>query len=99
MMRQIEEMEEGQAKETMKKSFKETFLQKRKEKEDQWSRASSRLRKSDFSGKIKLESIWNNSPFLWNKNYAIARDRPKKVVTLHDLAREQNNLKKKIKEL
>ena len=58
MMRQTEEMEEGQAKETMKKSFAEEFLQKRKEKEDQWSR------KYDFLGKIKLESICNNSLLL-----------------------------------
>ena len=55
MMRQIEEMEEGQAKEIMNKSFVEAFLQKRKEKEDQWSRASSRSRKSDFQEK----SNWN----------------------------------------
>ena len=52
MMRQIEE---GQAKETMKKSFAEAFLQKRKEKEDQRSRASSRSRKFDFHTK----SNWN----------------------------------------
>ena len=32
MMRQIEEMEEGQAKETMKKASVEAFLQNRKEK-------------------------------------------------------------------
>jgi len=55
MMRQIEEMEEGQAKETMKKDFAEAFLQKRKEKEDQRSRASSRSRKFDFHAK----SNWN----------------------------------------
>ena len=55
MMRQIEEMEEGQAKGTMKKAFAEAFLQKRKEKEDQRSRASSRSRKFDFQAK----SNWN----------------------------------------
>ena len=48
-------MEEGQAKETMKKAFAEAFLQKRKEKEDQQSRASSRSRKFNFHAK----SIWN----------------------------------------
>ena len=51
MMRQIEEMEEGQAKETMKKSSIEAFLQKRKEKEGQRSRASSTSRKFDFHAK------------------------------------------------
>ena len=55
MMRQIEEMEEGQAKETMKKAFAEAFLEKRKEKEDQRSRASSKSRKFDFHAK----SNWN----------------------------------------
>jgi len=55
MIRQIEEIEEGQAKETMKKSFVEAFLQERKEKEDQLSRASSRSRKFDFHTK----SNWN----------------------------------------
>ena len=55
MMRQIEEMEEGQYKETTKKAFAEAFLQKRKEKEDQRSRASSISRKFDFQAK----SNWN----------------------------------------
>ena len=40
---------------TMKKAFAVAFLQKRKEKEDQWSRASSRSRKFDFHAK----SNWN----------------------------------------
>ena len=48
-------MEEGQAKETMKKAFAEAFLQKRKEKEDQRSRASSRSRMFNFHAK----SNWN----------------------------------------
>ena len=55
LMRQIEEMEEGKAKETMKKAFAEAFLQKRKEKEYQRSRASSRSRKFNFHAK----SNWN----------------------------------------
>ena len=62
MMKQIEEMEEGQAKETMKKAFAEAFLQKRKEKEDQRLRASSRSRKFDFHAKSNWNLFATNIP-------------------------------------
>ena len=56
-------MEEGQAKETMKKAFAEAFLQKRKEKEDQRSRASSISRKFNFHEKSNWNLFSTTLPF------------------------------------